>query len=284
MTICMAAICADAAGKEGAAVVVASDRMVTMANLIEFEHTVPKAYAIGGRALALIAGDSLSGTQMVKEVATAVDGAPLTIAQLAQDLSANYTQTRNRNAEADILVPRGLTWASFYGQHQHLVAQVTMMLDQQLNGYNLGVELLIAGVDDNGGHIFAITNPGSRALDHDVIGYSAVGSGALPALQSMIGFRHSVATSLQETAFRVYASKRRAEVAPGVGHETDMFVIQSTSTTAVPAAALDDLGRLYTEFLRSSQHDLRARLRTVPLIEPVADGHRKHAKQAASAR
>ena len=271
MTICMAAICADATGKAGNAVVVASDRMVTMANLIEFEHTAPKAHVIGARAIALIAGDSLIGSHLVKEVAADVHGAPITVAQLAQDLSTKYSETRNRNAEADILVPRGLNWASFYGQHQHLVTQLTMMLDQQLNGYNLGVELLIAGVDDSGGHIFAITNPGTRPQDHDVIGYAAVGTGALHALQSMIGFRHSVSASLQETIFRVYASKRRAEVAPGVGHETDMFVIQSTGTTAVPAATLDELGTFYAAFSASSQQDLRAQLSTIQVSEPLEE-------------
>lgn len=202
MTICMAAIGADATGKPGSAVVVASDRVVTMANLIEFEHTVPKALRIGGRAIALIAGDSLIGSHLVKEVAAGVATGPITVAQLAQDLSAKYAQTRNNHAEADILAPRGLSWAAFYGQHQNLVAQLTMMLDSQLNNYNLGVELLIAGVDDGGGHIFAVTNPGTRPQDHDVIGYAAVGTGALHALQSMIGFRHAVSASLQETIFR----------------------------------------------------------------------------------
>ena len=278
MTICMAAIGADVTGREGSAVVVASDRMVTMANLIEFEHTVPKALGIGGRAVALIAGDSLIGSHLVKEVAASVAAGPITVAQLAQDLSAKYAETRNNHAEADILAPRGLTWAAFYGQHQNLVAQLTMMLDSQLNNYDLRVELLIAGVDDGGGHIFAVTNPGTRPQDHDVIGYAAVGSGGLHALQSMIGFRHAVSASVQETIFRVYASKRRAEVAPGVGHETDMFVVQSTGTTTIPQATLEELSTLFDEFSTSTQQDLEARLSTIPFSQPRKESRRRHAK------
>lgn len=278
MTICMAAIGADSAGTEAKAVVVASDRMVTMANLIEFEHTVPKAHAIGGRAVSLVAGDSLIGSHLVREVAAGVAAGPITVAQLAPDLSENYAETRNRHAEADILAPRGLGWASFYGQHQNLVAQLTMMLDSQLNNYNLGVELLVAGVDDGGGHIFAITNPGTRPQDHDVIGYAAAGSGALHALQSMIGFRHAVSASLAETIFRVYASKRRAEVAPGVGHETDMFVVLFSGTTAIPAPALDELSTIFDEVSTSSQQDLSARLSTIPFIQPRKESRRKNAK------
>jgi 20S proteasome alpha/beta subunit len=265
MTICMAAICADGAGSPGTAVVVASDRMVTMANLIEFEHTVPKSTSIGARAVALISGDALTGTHLVREVAAELATSPMTVAQVAQALSNRYSETRNRHAEADILVPRGLNWAAFYGQHQNLVAQITLMLDQALSQYNLGVELLVAGVDDAGGHISTLHNPGSRPLDHDVIGYAAVGSGQLHSVQSMIGFRHAGDTSLAEAIFRVYASKRRAEVAPGVGDETDMFVIDAAGTHPLPVETLDELGNLYHDFMTSMQQNLRKRLSTLPL-------------------
>jgi 20S proteasome alpha/beta subunit len=268
MTICMAAICGDDDDAAGAAVVVAADRMVTMANLIEFEHTAPKSTAIGTRALALIAGDALTGTHLVREVAAEVAAAPMTVGQLAQALSVRYSETRNHHAEADILVPRGLTWTTFYGQHQHLVAQITMMLDQLLSQYNLGVELLIAGVDDGGGHISTLVNPGSRPLDNDVIGYGAVGSGALHALQSMISFRHGADCGLSETIFRVYASKRRAEVAPGVGKETDIWIIRSTGIKAVAPATIAELGTLFADFETSTERTLRARLRLLPGTQP----------------
>ena len=268
MTICMAAICADEAGSAGKAVVVASDRMVTMANLIEFEHTVPKSTAIGSRAVALISGDALTGTHLVKEVAAELATTPMTVGQVAQALSTRYSETRNRHAEADILMPRGLDWTSFYGQHQHLVAQITLMLDQALSQYNLGVELLVAGVDDAGGHISTLHNPGSRPLDHDVIGYSAVGSGQLHAVQSMIGFRHAGDASLAETIFRVYASKRRSEVAPGVGNETDMFIIHAGGTVALAEETMAELSTLYFDFMTSMQQNLRKRLSTLPLGGP----------------
>jgi len=264
----MAAICSDDAKRPGAAVVVAADRMVTMGNLIEFEHTAPKSTPIGPRALALIAGDALTGAHLAREVAAEVAAAPMTIAQLAQALSGRYSETRNRHAEADILMPRGLTWATFYGQHQNLVAQITMMLDQQLSQYNLGVELLISGVDDGGGHISTLVNPGSRPLDNDLIGYGAVGSGALHALQSMIGFRHGVDCELSETVFRVYASKRRAEVAPGVGNETDMFIIRSGGISAVAPTTMAELATLFSDFEATTERTLHDRLQSLAITQP----------------
>lgn len=267
----MAAICSDDDHNPGSAVVVASDRMVTMGNIIEFEHTAPKSTAIGTRAVALISGDALTGTHLVREVAAEVAATPMTVAQLAQALSARYVETRNRHAEADILVPRGLSWATFYGQHQHLVAQITMLLDQALSTYNMNVELLIAGVDEGGGHISALVNPGSRPLDNDVIGYGAVGSGALHAIQSMIGFRHGMDCPLSETIFRVYASKRRAEVAPGVGNDTDMLVVRADGITPVPPETIEALATLYADFQASTERTLQERLRSLSVGSPEED-------------
>ena len=42
--------------------------------------------------------------------------------------------------EQQVLAPRGLTWQTFYGGHATFNAQITMMLDQAMQGFNLGVE------------------------------------------------------------------------------------------------------------------------------------------------
>ena len=39
------------------------------------------------------------------------------------------------------------------------------------------VELIVAGVDSSGGHLFTVSNPGGSAACHDVIGTVAIGSG-----------------------------------------------------------------------------------------------------------
>jgi hypothetical protein len=111
----------------------------------------------------------------------------------------------------------GWNWQTYYGGHSSFNPQITVMLDQQMQQFNLGVEFLLAGVDDSGGHIYSVQNPGQPEYLHDVIGYAAIGSGAIHAVQSMIGFGHSVNTDYQETVFRVYASKRRSEVATPTG-------------------------------------------------------------------
>lgn len=59
-------------------------------------------------------------------------------------------------------------------------------IDQQLWQFDLGVQVLPVGVDDSGCPLFAVNNPGGRCDAHDVIGYAAIGNGALHALRAMI--------------------------------------------------------------------------------------------------
>src|SRR5438093_193522 len=142
MTVCISALCA---GPDGAAknVVVVSDRMVTLGRLTEFEHEVPKITNITDKVVALIAGDALRGSQLIRNV---------------------------------------------------------------------------------------------------------IESGALQALQSMIGFGHMSGRSLHQTVFACYASKRRAEVAPGVGKDTDLAILSNKGMFKADKTALDSLEELYQEY------------------------------------
>jgi 20S proteasome alpha/beta subunit len=115
------------------------------------------------------------------------------------------------------------------------------------------VELLIAGVDAAGAHVYSIHNPGKPAREHDVIGYAAVGSGGIHALQAMIGFRHSPTAGLRETVFRVYAAKRRAEVAPGVGLDTDVAIVSASGVRFLSPSTLEGLATLYDNYGKAAE-------------------------------
>jgi len=131
--------------------------MVTWANLIEFEHGVPKLTVAPPSAVVFGAGDALIANMLTERVVRA--GTVHTVTDLANALSTQYAQMRQERAEADILMARGLNWAAFYGQHAQLQQPIVMMIDQALAQYNLGVELLAAGVDDSGAHLFTGPQP-----------------------------------------------------------------------------------------------------------------------------
>jgi hypothetical protein len=263
VTICLAALCRD--GEETYAVV-AADRMVTFPGFIEFEHSNPKVAPAGARAVSMSAGDALVGTRLAQDVAHQLAGAP-TVLEIAQRLAAHYEATRTDRVEQQILAPRGLNWQSFYGGHAGFNPQITVMLDQQMQGFNLGVEVLLAGVDESGAHVYSVHNPGRPELLHDVIGYAAIGSGAIHAVQSMIGFGHSATAEYHTTVFRVYASKRRSEAAPGVGRETDMAVISPSGIHWLTDDELEQLRTIYEEFEAATTGALTKQLATFKLGE-----------------
>jgi len=269
MTVCLAALCVD--DDKVPFAVVAADRMVTLGGFMEFEHAIPKMAEPSPAAVVMIAGDTLVGTRLAVEVARTTAGTQPRTADMAAALSQHYEAVRRESMEQELLRPRGLDLTTFYANHANLSPQITMMLDQQMAQHNLGVELLLAGVDDNGGHVFTIHNPGGPELQHDVIGYAATGSGAIHAVQSMVGFGHHAGASAKDTLFRVYASKRRAEVAPGVGHDTDLGVVSSTGTRWLDSDQIGQLSAMYESFEDSTQESLTEKLAELTLEVLDAD-------------
>jgi ATP-dependent protease HslVU (ClpYQ) peptidase subunit len=261
MTVCIAALCQD--GQEPHAVV-AADRMVTLGSFIEFEHAVPKMVE-GHHAIAMIAGDTLVAKRLTDDVMDASVAAD--VASLAQELAGRYDTVRIVHMEEAILRPRGLTLNSFYQAHQALNPNIVALLDNQMSDYNLGVELLLGGIDATGAHIYSVSNPGGTERLHDIIGYAAVGSGGIHAVQAMIAFGHSATAGYHETVYRAYAAKRRAEVAPGVGRDTDMAVISASGIHQLTDEEMGQLRSIYEDFESSSSNALKTKLSKFKLGE-----------------
>ena len=110
MTVCIAAICLD--DDDGSAcAVVAADRMVTLGNFMEFEHTVPKMDRPSDTSVVMVAGDTLVGTRMANDVCQQLRGSSPRIADIAAAMALQYTTARSQIAEQFFLIPRGLNWA-----------------------------------------------------------------------------------------------------------------------------------------------------------------------------
>lgn len=265
VTVCIAALCQGDDGDPRA--VVATDRMVTLGNIIEFEHTVPKAALASPFAIAMVAGDSLIGTRIALQVASQTAATQPPIAEISQRLAKGYEASREEQLSEQILRLRGLDLGTYYQAHTSLNPQIVAMLDNQMSQFNLGVELLLAGVDPSGAHIHMVQNPGGTDRLLDIIGYAAIGSGAIHALQSMIGFRHGPDAAYLPTVFRVYASKKRAEVAPGVGLDTDMAVISVHGVHWLTDDERASLDGMYEDFRSSTDAALTEKLSNFSLGE-----------------
>jgi hypothetical protein len=256
LTVCIAALCKGEDDEPRA--IVATDRMVTAGDFLEFEHSGSKMVQLAERAVVMVAGNTLDGMRLVNEAAA--DDLPEHIAAVAVTLGGRYAATRIWRAEQAVLNPHGLSLESFHGMHRGLNEQVVMLLENQLSQYNLGVELLLAGVDESGAHIYTNGNPGGGNTNHDPIGWAAIGIGAPHVLSTMAGYVHSATADYKQTLFRVYSAKRGAEVAPGVGRETEMAVISNDGLKRLSNDDLDRLALIFDEFRSITSTELHKQL------------------------
>lgn len=257
MTVCLAALCADE-GSGAQAVVIACDRMVTWRGLTEFEHGMPKIENVSDRVVGLFAGDSLRGANLIQHLQLAMSDQSPSAEKVATVAGKVYETLREEQVQATIFSPRGVTMEEFYrGLQNQWIQSLAANIDEQVRTYDYGVELLLAGADRIGAHLYMINNPGGGYDDYRKIGFAATGSGSIHAIQSMIGMGHDPTCPLPEAIYRVYVSKCRAEVAPGVGRETDLTVIMTKRPYRV------DLG----EDVLQALEDIRAERQGPPADE-----------------
>jgi hypothetical protein len=83
----------------------------------------------------------------------------------------------------------------------------------ELAKFDLGLELLVYGFDENGHRtIFEVANPG-KIINHSLRGYSVVGSGSLMALAALN--KKPLGPTLPDTIYRLLDAKFSSETARG---------------------------------------------------------------------
>src|SRR5437016_1518246 len=113
-----------------------------------------------------------------------------------------FSRFRDHQVELEKFLSRGLTREKFYpAKHKPLQAQHFFGIDQFVLTYNYNLELLVIGLDENGSHLFSVGHPAGTAHDWSPIGFHAIGTGGIQAIQSMIGFSHFSQRTLPETVF-----------------------------------------------------------------------------------
>jgi hypothetical protein len=106
------------------------------------------------------------------------------------------------------------------------------------------VNILLAGVDDQGGHLYNILN--NDMARNDSIGYLTVGSGAEPAKATLIRNRYDDNCEVSEALLEVTEAKAQAEEAQGVGHEMDIAVLSQNGREDLDSD-IDELREIYQD-------------------------------------
>jgi 20S proteasome alpha/beta subunit len=224
MTVCIAAIC-DCGHK----VVVAADRMFTFPAPLNIEFQTPekKIEQIGTSCVVLSSGNGAYSTEITQAVTRLLNGNPNPpISRAAEILRDAYLQIRSIKVREQVIIAMlGPDYLKFeamnvslpqYLQYQPAVFQQAAV---QMQMFNLGTDMIVAGVDAEGARVAYVGNPGTLAW-LDKLGYAAIGSGGIHATTRLSLGSQTRDSGLAETVYRVYEAKRAAEVAPGVGPET----------------------------------------------------------------
>jgi hypothetical protein len=84
---------------------------------------------------------------------------------------------------------------------------------------------------------------------HDDIGFVSIGNGGVHASAQFMLASYTHVVAYYRALYQTFAAKKRAEVAPGVGDFTDMFLINRNGVTQVPPAVIDVLNEIYAKNL-----------------------------------
>jgi len=183
------------------------------------------------------------------------DGGKIVVETISDRAKTIFEETRLKGAEELILKPRGWTLQEFKGHGQQgFPPPIFSNIDQNLYQFGLGVQLLIAGVDDAGAHIWSVFDPG-MARCFDSVGYHVLGSGVQHALSVLVVRKQSPQTDLRKTILTVFAAKKMAELAPGVGCTHDFCVITSTGIVHFSAEEVKRINAVYDESIAREQKD-----------------------------
>lgn len=249
MTVCIGAICGG-----GSAAVVAADKMVTFGPPMLLQTEPPgisKVNKLTEQAVLLFSGSVPDGEAIMASVTPQVASPPAqTIDQLGGVVQQAYMALKRRRVEETILRP--LLGADF-DRFQGLVAQspssaILVQTIGLISQHNLQLDVLLAGSDDAGSHLFVVTHPGVL-LSLNTTGFAAIGTGALHAGVRLSLAQHTKDASIEETVYNVYEAKRAAEVAPGVGKLTDLALISNGTIKAAQKSLLEMLDQMHKPVL-----------------------------------
>jgi len=251
-TICIAAIC-----NEGSSLVLATDSMVTNEGLsIQFEHPTRKMTHLSDSCVALTAGDALAHTELFDLVQTKIAAlkAP-SIVEIVSEIKGCYQSLREQEMKERILIPRGFDgFKQFYEAQRILIPELVFGIQKQIDDYDYGLDIIVAGICAGTAHIYGISNPGTSKC-FDALGFHAIGSGLPHAINTVIARGCHEATSLEEALLIVYEAKKTAEKAPGIGARiTNICILTPQKLMEFPRNKLEKLHELYEAWVRKESN------------------------------
>jgi hypothetical protein len=242
MTICIAAIGQNAKDE---VIVFATDHMVTIGELGQFEHSILKWREIVPKTIAMLAGNPIFFDDLSR-----LSNNSLAFGEITHEIHQNFKKKRKDIIKNEIY--------EIYGVDEDFIKEalsdeiknqhIAKMLDQ-ISQYNLQTQILLVGFENQEAQIAVVDE--SNIANFRVINFNAIGSGMIQAVNTMMFQKHGKNDDVLTTLYDVYKAKRNAEVAQGVGKETDLLVLsQINGCMRINNAQLDILAQIYDKELK----------------------------------
>ena len=252
MTVCIAAIC-NIGPDRPPCVVAACDRMITIGGL-QYEPQQRKAVEIASSTIAMFSGDmqlhAAVTPKTMERLSTLVAERGrmprVTVKEVADAYAEEFAYYRRTLAEREVLVPRGMDFERFARQQSIMPHYQVRDIDAMLAAFAIDSTAIIAGLDHLGAHIYRVRDPGV-ADSFAIPCFACAGSGKDIAEAQFMVAQYEKQWPLSRALWLTFSAKARAQVAGGVGPQTDLMII---SPNRIEYATEDHIKELFGMFGR----------------------------------
>jgi len=213
VTVCIAAVCGSPA-----TLIMSSDHMISMGSHWSADGLAMKIDSVGVGWFSQFSAENMSPVTPIHEVLR--KSSQTTMGQVSSNVKKAYHEQRLVQIQDEILNLYGLSWEDFLTKGKDLLTErdFEQVIDK-IASYDLGLELLMSGFDNEGPHVFSVSNPGKCDF-YDKLGFAAIGSGSTLALASLFTSTYKRTDPLETCILKVLCAKFSAESASGVGSDT----------------------------------------------------------------
>lgn len=232
-----------------------SDRMLSSSDMtLTFERDEPKIEVITNKTSVLTAG-TIDEPDLIRDVRKKAKGKEH-VREIAELFKEAYQELRIKHIEDEILNPlAGLRSFKEYQEKQRTLHDALVLeLNERIQKYDVGLALLLIGMDDYGGHIIQIANPGMWR-SYDNLGFLCLGMGERHADNVFAWYKYTLSIPLRDAIYIAFEAKKKAESAGGVGEATDMIIIDNNGIKIVEQQTITELEEVYHE--RETAHERR---------------------------
>jgi len=266
MTVCIAAIFRwrYSENDSGWALLGTSDRKLTSGD-VEYEPPQAKYCVLASRVILLTAGAMHTHTEAIRTTSKMLRLDPEDdVSTIAEMHASNIRSLRAKFAVEEILSPFGMNHETFLAKQRDMSADLVAGIASRISTYSFDIESIIYGLDDKGvPDIFHIDGNGI-ATRHTDVGFMSIGIGAGHAnLQLMSAGYSQYVHHFYSALGVIYAAKKSAEIAPGVGKSTDMILVTRSGWEVVPPPNMDMLERTYAKWQEDRQQIANAAINAI---------------------